>query len=124
VHRRADLSRTMTLVVALLLTVDSTGAFAGGCRAANTEGERDPSAERSGGRLQVLAFHSRQFGAGTETLKQNRAGTFDLNPANVALIGTMVPINAPVEAAAGGIYVRSQRDPQVAQLIGRIRNVK
>jgi hypothetical protein len=135
VYSRADLSRTMTLVVALLLTVVSTGAFARGSRAANTEGEADQSAEalrqmgalvaeRSGGRLQMRAFHSRQFGEGTKTLKQNHAGIFDLNRTNVALIGTMVPSNVMVEAAVGGIYIRSQRDPQIAQLIERIREVK
>ncbi|MFL6836008.1 MAG: hypothetical protein ACJ8FZ_01710 [Bradyrhizobium sp.] len=126
----------MTLVVALLLTVVSTGAVARGSRAANAKGEADPSAEallrhmgglvaeRSGGRLQMRAFHSRQFGEGTKTLKQNRAGIFDLNRTNVALIGTMVPINVMVEATVGGIYIRSRRDPQIAQLIERIRRVK
>lgn len=102
-HRRADLSRTMTVVVALLLSAAaSTGAFAREFRAADTQNEDYPTvqalhymgslvAERSGGRHLIKVFHSRQLGEEKETLEQTRVGAIDLNRTNVALIGTMVP---------------------------------
>jgi TRAP-type C4-dicarboxylate transport system substrate-binding protein len=102
VYRRADLSRAMMLVVALLLTAVSTSVFAREFRAADTPSEDCPTvqalhymgslvAERSGGRLQLKVFHSRQLGEEKETLEQTRAGAIDLNRTNVALIGTLVP---------------------------------
>ena len=101
-YRRADLSRTMTLVVALLLTAASTSVFAREFRVADTQNEDYPTvqtlhylgslvAERSGGRHQLRVFHSRQLGEEKETLEQTRAGAIDLNRTNAALIGTMVP---------------------------------
>ena len=101
-YRRADLSRAMMLVVALLLTAVSTSVFAREFRAADTQSEDCPTvqalhymgslvAERSGGRLQLKVFHSRQLGEEKETLEQTRAGAIDLNRTNVALIGTLVP---------------------------------
>ncbi|MFB9261733.1 TRAP transporter substrate-binding protein [Bradyrhizobium erythrophlei] len=102
VYRRAGLSRTITLVVALLCTAVSASAFAREFRAADTQSEDYPTvqalrymgrlvAERSGGRHQMQVFHSRQLGEEKETLEQTRAGAIDLNRTNVALIGTMVP---------------------------------
>jgi TRAP-type C4-dicarboxylate transport system substrate-binding protein len=102
VCRRADLSRTMTLVVAPLLTAVSTGAFARDFRAADARSEDYPTvealrymgslvAERSGGRHQMKMFHSRQLGEEKESLEQTGAGAIDLNRTNVALIGTMAP---------------------------------
>jgi tripartite ATP-independent transporter DctP family solute receptor len=102
VYRRADLSRTITLVVALLLAAASTSAFAREFRAADTQNEDYPTvqalfymgslvAERTGGRHQIKVFHSRQLGEEKETIEQTRAGAIDLNRTNVALIGTMVP---------------------------------
>jgi tripartite ATP-independent transporter DctP family solute receptor len=101
VYRRADLSRTMTLVVALF-AVAATGAFAREFRAADTQNEDYPTvqallymgsmvAERSGGRHQIKVFHSRQLGEEKETLEQTRVGAIDLNRTNVALIGNLVP---------------------------------
>ena len=101
-YRRADLSRIMTLVVALFFTACSTSAFAREFRAADTQNEEYPTvqallymgslvAERTGGRHQIKVFHSRQLGEEKETLEQTRAGAIDLNRTNVALIGTMVP---------------------------------
>lgn len=101
-YRRADLSRTMTLVVALLLAAATTSGFAREFRAADTQNEDYPTvqalfymgslvAERSGGRHQIKVFHSRQLGEEKETIEQTRAGAIDLNRTNVALIGTMVP---------------------------------
>jgi tripartite ATP-independent transporter DctP family solute receptor len=102
VYRRAGLSRTMTLVVALLLTAVATGAVAREFRASDTQSEDYPTVqalrymgslveERSGGRHHVRVFHSRQLGEEKETLEQTRAGAIDINRTNVALIGTMVP---------------------------------
>jgi hypothetical protein len=65
VYRRADLWRTFVLVVALLLTAISTGAF---------------------------VRESRRFGAETAALEQIRTGTTDPDRTNVALIGTMTPV--------------------------------
>jgi hypothetical protein len=64
VYRRADLSRTIKLVVALALAAASTGAFAREFRAADTQNEDYPTvqalgymgslvSERSGGRHQI-----------------------------------------------------------------------
>jgi tripartite ATP-independent transporter DctP family solute receptor len=102
VYSRADLSRTVALVVALLLTAAPTGAVAREFRAADTQSEDYPTvqalyymgsliAEKSGGRLQIKVFHSRQLGEDKETIEQTRAGAIDLNRTNVALIGSFVP---------------------------------
>ena len=99
---RADLPRTLTLVVALLLTLAPTSGFAREFRAADTQSEDYPTVqalrymghlveERSGGRLQIRVFHSRQLGEEKETIEQTRAGAIDLNRTNVALIGNFVP---------------------------------
>jgi tripartite ATP-independent transporter DctP family solute receptor len=102
VYSRADLSRTVALVVALLLAAVSTSAVAREFRAADTQNEDYPTvqalrymgrvvAERSGGRHQIRVFHSRQLGEEKETVEQTRAGAIDLNRSNVALIGNFVP---------------------------------
>ncbi|MCC8941977.1 TRAP transporter substrate-binding protein [Bradyrhizobium sp. Arg68] len=101
-YRRAGLSRTITLAVALLSAVVSASAFAREFRTADTQNEDYPTvqalnymgqliAERTGGRHRITVFHSRQLGEEKETLEQTRAGAIDLNRTNVALIGTMVP---------------------------------
>ena len=101
-YRRAGLSRTMSLVVVLLLTAVATRAAAREFRASDTQSEDYPTVqalrymgslveERSGGRHHVRVFHSRQLGEEKETLEQTRAGAIDINRTNVALIGTMVP---------------------------------
>jgi tripartite ATP-independent transporter DctP family solute receptor len=102
VYSRADLSRTVALVVALFSAAVSTGAVAREFRAADTQNEDYPTvqalrymgrliAERSGGRLQIRVFHSRQLGEEKETIAQTRAGAIDLNRINGALIGNFVP---------------------------------
>jgi tripartite ATP-independent transporter DctP family solute receptor len=102
VYSRAELSRTVALVVALSLTAASTSAVAREFRAADTQSEDYPTvqallymgrliAENSGGRLRIKVFHSRQLGEEKETIEQTRAGAIDLNRTNVALIGTFVP---------------------------------
>src|SRR5207247_11016560 len=102
VHRRADLSRTVTIVVALCLAAVSTTAVAREFRVADTQSEDYPTVqalrymgllieERSGGRHQVRVFHSRQLGEGKETIEQTRVGGIHLNRIIVALVGSCVP---------------------------------
>jgi tripartite ATP-independent transporter DctP family solute receptor len=102
VYSRAQLSRTVAIVAALLLAAASTSVVAREFRAADTQSEDYPTvealrymgrviAERSGGRQQIRVFHSRQLGEEKETIEQTRAGAIDLNRTNVALIGTFVP---------------------------------
>ena len=99
---RAEIQRTVVVVVALLLAAGSTKVFAREFRAADTQNEDYPTvqalrfmghriAERSGGRHEIKVFHSRQLGEEKETLEQTRAGAIDLNRTNVALIGNAVP---------------------------------
>jgi hypothetical protein len=82
VYRRASLSRTFVLVVALLLTAVSMGVFARGFPAA------DPRNDRHRDEM----FHSRQFGAEQDRPGQTRTGAIDLHRTNVALIGTVAPL--------------------------------
>ena len=99
---RADLPRALAVIVALLCAVATTGVFAREFRAADTQSEDYPTVqalrymgrlieERSGGRLQIRVFHSRQLGEEKETIEQTRVGAIDLNGTNVALVGTFVP---------------------------------
>src|SRR5580698_6083801 len=102
VYSRAGLLRTVAILVALFLTAASTSVFAREFRAADTQSEDYPTvqalrymgrlvAERSGDRLQIRVFHSRQLGEEKETIEQTRVGAIDLNRTNVALIGSFVP---------------------------------
>jgi tripartite ATP-independent transporter DctP family solute receptor len=102
VYNRAELSRTVAPVVALLLAAVWTGAVAREFRAADSQNEDYPTvqalrymgrmvAERSGGRHQIRVFHSRQLGEEKETIEQTRAGAIDLNRTNGTLIGNFVP---------------------------------
>jgi tripartite ATP-independent transporter DctP family solute receptor len=99
---RADLSRSVALVVALVIAVASASAFAREFRAADTQNEDYPTvqalrymgrliAERTNGRLQIRVFHSTQLGEEKETIEQTRVGAIDLNRTNVALLGAFVP---------------------------------
>jgi len=99
---RSDLPRALAVIVALLCAVATTGVFAREFRAADTQSEDYPTVqalrymgrlieERSGGRLQIRVFHSRQLGEEKETIEQTRVGAIDLNRTNVALVGTFVP---------------------------------
>jgi tripartite ATP-independent transporter DctP family solute receptor len=102
VFTRAGLSRTATMIAALLLTAVTTSAPAREFRAADTQSGDYPTVqalrfmgrlieEKTAGRLQIRVFHSRQLGEEKETIEQTRAGAIDLNRTNVALIGTFVP---------------------------------
>jgi tripartite ATP-independent transporter DctP family solute receptor len=99
---RAGLSWTANLVAALLVTAVTMSAAAREFRVADTQSENYPTVqalrfmgrlieEKTGGRLQIRVFHSRQLGEEKETIEQTRAGAIDLNRTNVALIGTFVP---------------------------------
>jgi tripartite ATP-independent transporter DctP family solute receptor len=99
---RAELQRTVVLVVALLVTAGSTVAFAREFRVADTQNEEYPTVEalrfmgrqiteRTGGRHEMKVFHSHLLGEEKETLEQTRAGAIDLNRTNVALIANIVP---------------------------------
>ena len=133
---RADLSRTVVLVVALCLTVAATGAFARELRAADTQSEDYPTvqalrfmgrviSERSNGRHQIKVFHSRQLGEEKETLEQTRAGAIELNRTNVALLGNIVPsmnvLAMPFlfrSTHAKVLDGRSARDPRQFRAVG------
>jgi len=152
---RADLPRTLTLVVALLLTVAPTRSFAREFRVADTQNEDYPTVQalghmghlvegRSGGRLLIRLFHSRQLGEKKETIGQACAGAIDLNRTNVALIGNIVPavgersraraeaagvtivkdFDRPFEEAMLPLCEQVRRDPAFAQLIDPIGKVE
>jgi hypothetical protein len=82
VYCRANLSRTFVLVVALLLTAVSTGAFAREFRIPDPQTESHP----------IDMFHSRRPGAEKEALAHVRPGAIGLNRTKFALIGTMAPV--------------------------------
>jgi hypothetical protein len=95
VYRRADLSRTFQVVVALSLTAATTGVFAREFRAADTQNKvvlaMPQEAWFSLSRNQQNIFHE--------------AGFFQ-------------------EAALAGIYARLHRAPAMTRLIERIRKVE
>ena len=82
-YRRVDLWRTFVLVVALLLTAVSTGAFAREFRIPDPHNERHS----------IDTFHSSHFGATKEPLEHIKTGAADLNRTIVALIGTAPPVS-------------------------------
>ena len=101
-YSRAKISRALAVVVALFVAATAPCALAREFRAADTQSEDYPTVqalrymgrlieEKSGGRLQIRVFHSRQLGEEKETIEQTRAGAIDLNRSNVALIGSFVP---------------------------------
>jgi tripartite ATP-independent transporter DctP family solute receptor len=47
--------------------------------------------ERSGGKLRIQVFHSRQLGEEKDTLEQTRFGVIDLNRTNFAPLNNLVP---------------------------------
>ena len=80
-YRCADLWRTFVLVVALLITAVSTGAFAREFLVSGPQGERHP----------IDPFPSRHFAAEKEPLEHIKTGAADLNRTKFALLGTMTP---------------------------------
>jgi tripartite ATP-independent transporter DctP family solute receptor len=88
--------------VALSTTAAPASVVAREFRAADTQNEDYPTVQalnymgglveqRSGGRLKIRVFHSRQLGEEKETIEQTRVGAIDLNRTNVALLGAFVP---------------------------------
>ena len=86
---RAELQRTVVLVVALLLTAGSMTAFAREFRAADTQNEDYPTVqalrfmgrqinERTNGRHEVKVFHSRLLGESLPDGDPEIERTFDL----------------------------------------------
>ena len=142
VYSRADLSRTVALVVALFLTAVPTSTVAREFRAADIQSEDYPTvqvlnymsrmiAERSDGRHQIKVFHSRQLGEERETIEQTRAAKWkDLEERSrrqAEAAGAMIVTDfdrKPFQAAIAGIYARAQSDPAAAELIERIRKVE
>jgi TRAP-type C4-dicarboxylate transport system substrate-binding protein len=104
VFGRAELQRTVVLVVALLLTAGSTDALAREFRAADTQNADYPT-------VQALRFVGRQV------RERQQAET-----AGVVIVPDID--KKPFEAAMTGIYARPQRDPASAQLPERIRKVE
>jgi TRAP-type C4-dicarboxylate transport system substrate-binding protein len=97
VYTRAGLSRTVTMLAALLLSAVTASVAAREFRAADTQSEDCPTVQalrfmgrliedKPGGRLQIRVFHSRQLGEERETVEQTVAGAIDLNRTNAALI--------------------------------------
>jgi TRAP-type C4-dicarboxylate transport system substrate-binding protein len=127
VYSRACLSRTVVIVVALLLAVASANAVAREFRAAGTQSEDCPTvealryigrliAERSGDCNQIRAFHSRQ----SKALEQRSR-----SQAESAGVTTVTDFDRkPIEAAMAGTCDEAERDPADAQLISRIRKVE
>jgi hypothetical protein len=81
VYRRVDLWRTFELVVALLFTAVSTGAFAREFCASDPQFGRHP----------IDTFRSGQPGTKTAAFEPIRTGATDLKRSKFALIGTMAP---------------------------------
>jgi hypothetical protein len=79
VYRRADLSRTIVLVVALLLAAVPTGVLARGCCATDPDDGSHPNG----------VFHISSFGTEREQTGAVAAGP---GRTNVALIGTTTPL--------------------------------
>src|SRR6202035_4529126 len=107
------------MFAALFLTAVTTSALAREFRAADTQTEDYPTVqalrfmgrlieEKSGGRLQIRVFHSRQLGEEKETIEQTRAGAIALNRTNVALIGALgaEPIELPYGQVRTGLATK------------------
>ncbi|MEP6836576.1 MAG: hypothetical protein ABJA75_00875 [Bradyrhizobium sp.] len=96
-YRRADLSRTLQLVVALFLTSATTGVFAREFRAADTQN--------------------------TDTQNEDYPNVEVLDG---LIDGESLNSDRPIQAIADlrGVRARVRRDPAMAQLIERIRKVE
>lgn len=86
-YRRANLSRTVVLVVALLLAAVSTGAFAREFGTPDPQGRSHPTRKALRGSYPGGVFHICQFGT-----EQTGTGANHPDRTNVALIGTTTPL--------------------------------
>jgi TRAP-type C4-dicarboxylate transport system substrate-binding protein len=105
VYSRADLSRTVALVVALSLTAVPTSAVAREFRAADTRNM-----------IKALGAEPIELPYGQERSRRQAEA------ADVTIVTDFD--RKPFEAAMAGIYAKAQRDPAAAELIQRIRKVE
>ena len=116
-YRRAHLSRTMTLIVALLLTAVSTSASAREFRSADTQSEAYPAVQAL--RFPEAAMRLSRFMREKKDLEHRLCKQAEA--AGVKIVPDFD--RKPFEAAMAGIYDKA-RDPAIAQLIDRIRKVE
>ena len=109
VYSRADLSRTVALVVALFLTAVPTSAVAREFRAADTQS------------MIKAAVRSSQFMRAKWKDLEERSRR-QAEAADVTILTDFD--RKPFEAAMAGIHAKAQRDPAAAELIERIRKVE
>jgi hypothetical protein len=117
VYRRAHLSRTMTLIVALLLTAVSTSTSAREFRSADTQSEAYPAVQAL--RFPEAAMCLSRFMRDKKDLEDRLCEQAEA--AGVKIVPDFD--RKPFEAAMAGIYDKA-RDPAIAQLIDRIRKVE
>jgi TRAP-type C4-dicarboxylate transport system substrate-binding protein len=106
VYSRANLSRTVAIVVAPFFTAISTRAFAREFRAADFRAAAIKSSHFMRAKWRALEERSHQ-------------------QANAAGVTIVTDIDRkPFEAAMARIYAKAQQDPATAGLIARIRKVE
>ena len=110
VYSRADLSRTVTLVVGLSLTAVSTGAFARALGAADTKSAIGH--DRSNG-----AAIGSQIPVSLEPWRLAGLAFYDSGASSISA-------NVRFEVAMAKIHAQAQPDPAAARLIERIRKVE
>jgi hypothetical protein len=108
VYSRAELSRTGAIVVAPLLTANSTSAAVWEFRAADSRGQDYSTLQPS--HVPVRSQEVWQgLSAGDRRIFRDAA---------------LLPDREPFEAAIAGVHAKGQRDAAAAQLIERIRKVE
>lgn len=96
------LRTTLTATTAVLLMAASAGAQEIVLRSADTHPEGYPTVaavqymsdllmERSGGRIAIEVFHSRQLGEESDTIEQTQFGVIDMNRINMAPLNNIIP---------------------------------
>ncbi len=114
-YRRADLSRTFQLVVALSLTSAATGVFAREFRAADTQNKDDPTVQAPGYLGSLIAGRSDGRCQIEVSLATPQEPSFSVSPGEQNIFH---------EAASAGIYARLHRAPAMTRSIERIREVE
>ena len=96
------LRTTLTATTAAMLMAASAGAQEIVLRSADTHPEGYPTVaavqymsdllmERSGGRIAIEVFHSRQLGEESDTIEQTQFGVIDMNRINMAPLNNIIP---------------------------------
>jgi len=119
VYRRAHLSRTMMLVVALLLTAVSMSASAREFRGADTQSEAYPMVQAP--RVREAAMRP------SRVMREKWKDLEDRLREQAGAAGAKIAPDfdrKPFEAAMAGIYGKARRGPATVQLIDRIRKVE